>query len=213
MTIFAITLLFYVFLSGLSFLHASRVTDDNVPAASVSEVHDGNAPNIARPPMSLPVSSPTDLSRVISWRKFTNDNSVLDIQLGSDDKGLLLSIVFSDRLCNNSVYNSYFTEADYRDIKAEQLGPDEIVVELSGASLQSRLAKSYDFCRHYFTHFQIPKSGPYRLRITRLRSDYDALRELDGFPRMNIDVIMDENVNHLDRYIPLPCSESNGYWM
>ena len=162
---------------------------------------------------ALPTPAPTQFARISAWRRHTSDKNIMDVRLSSDEKGIMVSIKFIDRTCNHSTYDTYFLPKEMKDIREQQLGPDEIVVELSGASLQSRLAKSIDFCREYFTHFQVPKSGSYRLRITRLRTDYHALRELDEFPKMDIDIIMDESLGHFDQYIPLPCSESNGYWI
>ena len=211
MTIFTFILILvtilYVEGSWLSFLGVGG-GEEHILATSEIEVGVRKNQHLVK---TLPTPSPSHFNK--TWRKHTRDKVVLDIQLESDKRGLLVTITFNDRVCNRTTYDSYFTEAEFKDIMTEQLGPDEIVVELSGASLQSRLAKTYDFCRHYFVHFQVPKSGSYRLRVTRLRSDYHALRQLDEFPKMDIDVIMDEAVNHLDKYIPEPCTESNGYWV
>ena len=65
----------------------------------------------------------------------------------------------SDKSCNHDEYERFFkNETDLRTIFDAKLGPDEIVVQLIGASLQTQIAWSVDFCK-YYAYFQLPQQS------------------------------------------------------
>ena len=67
--------------------------------------------------------------------------------------------------------DKYFNETDKRIVTKARIGPDEILAFLEGVSLQVEVAASENFCNRYHAYFQLPLSGPHRLKIVRLRSD------------------------------------------
>ena len=97
------------------------------------------------------------------------------------------------------------------------IGPDEVIVQLEGTSMQSLVAKSSNFCNSYYSLFQIPREGVYRLKVVRLRKDFLAIKEIDAFPVMDYEVLVDALIPvQLYKHIPTPChkkSPTNGYWI
>ena len=98
------------------------------------------------------------------------------------------------------------------------IGPDEIIVQLEGASVQAKVARlsNKQTCNSYEAIFQVPREGFYRLKVTRLRRNYLASREDTGHvPRIDLEVLLDVEVTKpLDSYMPNPCdSTTTGYWV
>ena len=54
-------------------------------------------------------------------------------------------------------------------LQRQRIGPDEIFIQLEGASIQTVIAHADDFCGKYFAILQVPRSGIYRLKISRTR--------------------------------------------
>ena len=154
-------------------------------------------------------------TRVKRWRITTAKGEVVDVQIekGSDGIKVGMSLVGAP-FCDQNKFASYFNSSELELIHKAELGPMEIIVEVHGASIQTMLAKSSDFCNHYYAVFQIPYTGAYRLKVFRLREDYAALRSIPEFPKMHVDVWIDEWIpNGLEKYVPKPCEGSNGYWV
>ena len=114
----------------------------------------------------------------------------------------------------------YFNTSDIDLLNSNLIGPDEIIVQFEGASLQAAVAKLRDptVCNEYQTLFQVPKTGSYRLKVARLRSNWDAVRGDDLYEDMPmryeliLDTLIDDN---LKMYAPEPCSNNDvtGYWV
>ena len=123
----------------------------------------------------------------------------------------------SDKSCDHDEYERFFkNETDLKTIFDAKLGPDEIVVQLLGASLQTQIAWSIDFCGKYYAYFQVPQQGDYRMKIFRLRQHYYALREIPDFAKMKADVWVDDSLPSVNtRYVPMGCADMNvnGYWV
>ena len=121
----------------------------------------------------------------------------------------------------------YFNESDRKIITKARIGPDEILAFLEGVSLQVEVAASENFCNRYHAYFQLPLSGPHRLKIVRLRTDYTASRNhLPFHPAIDYEVFLDKLIpSEFVQLIPRPCSSFsifdhlyplhaiNGYWM
>ena len=122
-----------------------------------------------------------------------------------------------DKNCDHEEYEHFFkNETDLRTIFDAKLGPDEIVIQLLGASLQTQIAWSIDFCGKYYAYFQVPQQGDYRMKVFRLRQHYYALREIPDFAKMKADVWIDDNIPTITtRYVPTGCTDMNvnGYWV
>ena len=89
-------------------------------------------------------------------------------------------------------------------------------MQLEGNSLQTLIARSEDLCNKYSATFEVPISGRYRLKVSWLRRDYEAIRPIPIFPLMDISVLVDDEVpRHLDVHMPRMCSYEpiNGYWV
>ena len=83
--------------------------------------------------------------------------------------------------------------------------------------MQSLIAKTSNFCSSYYALFQVPREGTYRLKVLRLRSNFMAVKEIDGFPSIVYEVFVDDLVPvKVRKHIPAPChktSPTNGYWI
>lgn len=90
-------------------------------------------------------------------------------------------------------------------IKRHRMGPDEIVIQLEGNTLQSKIAQSIDFCKRYEATFQVPLGGRYFLKVVRLRTNYSAIRYEDEFPAMRYEAILDEELGKIELYTYAKC--------
>jgi hypothetical protein len=111
--------------------------------------------------------------------------------------------------------------ADPKDITMvtdHQIGPDEIVVQLEGNTLQTQIALSTDNCGAYKAVFQVPIGGIHALKVLRLRKNYDAIKYAEVFPKMRYEKFLDEILEQiLAPWAPEPCSletpSVKGYWV
>ena len=107
---------------------------------------------------------------------------------------------------------------DVRLIIGNRIGPDEILVQLEGNTMQTELAESIDSCGDYTVTFQVPLGGNHRLKVLRTRTDYTAVRLDPWFPIMKYEILLDELLlDPIVSYTPFPCTATvpsfNGYWM
>lgn len=84
--------------------------------------------------------------------------------------------------------------------------------------MQSKVARSLDFCNRYEANFQIPVGGAHWLKVVRLRKDYTAVRYINKFPRLNYEIFVDEMIGQdLDALTPNLCTtdtpQESGYWV
>ena len=113
----------------------------------------------------------------------------------------------------------YFTnEDDIKLINSNRIGPDEILVQLEGNTMQTEVAETVDNCGDYTATFQVPLGGHHRLKIIRTRTDYTAVRLDPWFPRMKYEILLDELLlKPIGPYAPFPCIATvpgfNGYWV
>jgi len=149
--------------------------------------------------------------------KWNTDDSKLNetasISFSKESDGY---VVFMKLTKSCSIYHpprEWFNKSDIDMMKQIGVGPDEIIVQLEGPSLQTKVAISQNFCNEYYTIFQLPVSGYYNLKVYRIRKHYEASRCQNKFPKMIYEVFLDTWVQ-LDSYYPKPCVESlNGYWV
>ena len=109
------------------------------------------------------------------WTFETIKRERVKMMFSCEPNGFRVSIYFSKRPCNVDTLNVYrvgFNTTDIPLFQKEKVGPDEIIVQLEGASLQTKIAKCSDMCNDYNAMFQIPQTGQYRLKIIRLRSEW-----------------------------------------
>ena len=93
--------------------------------------------------------------------------------------------------------SQYFDDkTDIELIKDNHIGPDEILVQLEGNTLQSKVARSVNFCNEYDALFQVPVAGRHNLKVVRLRRDFTAVRYDDKFPEMHYEVLLDEEIGN-----------------
>jgi hypothetical protein len=98
---------------------------------------------------------------------------------------------------SSELWELFENSADVELIKQQRIGPDEIVIQLEGNTLQSKIAHSIDFCKRYEAIFQVPLGGRYFLKVIRLRTNYSAIRYDDEFPPMHYEAILDEELGKL----------------
>ena len=158
------------------------------------------------------------------WQSLSSRGDAL-VTLDIVPEGYKVNIEFTKKSCpafrhHNLMYAYNYNVSDIgileELIEKEQVGPDEILVQLEGASLQTLIAKSENFCDKYYAIFQIPTSGQYRLKVNWLRSDYNAIKLIPEYPMMNLDVVVDVRVPvELEAFTPQPCTREpiNGYWI
>jgi len=152
-----------------------------------------------------------------SWEILTFLNETTFISFSRLSNGYKIHIdIF--RVCrNNTVPENLGLDESYAFLmKKQRIGPDEIFVQLEGASMQTILAHSEDFCGKYFAMAQVPRSGSYRLKVIRTRTDYQAVKEIAGFPLIQYEVFIDEMLpTYLSHYMPRPCEYNftKGYWV
>ena len=83
-----------------------------------------------------------------------------------------------NELTGSAIMRRYFNASDIDLLNSNLIGPDEIIIQFEGASLQAAVARlrSPEVCNEYHALFQVPQSGSYRLKVARLRSNWDASR-------------------------------------
>jgi len=114
--------------------------------------------------------------------------------------------------CDISLRERLFNRTALRVLNEKKIGPDEILVQLEGDSIQTYIADSRDFCSDYYTVFQIPVSGLYKLKIIHTRRDYNSVREGAFASDPEYRLLLDKNLgNELDYYVPKGCQA--GYWV
>jgi hypothetical protein len=143
----------------------------------------------------------------------SNVNETAKISLSRNSDGYLVFIKFT-KVCN--LYHpprEWFNATDIQLMKAIGIGPDEIIMQLEGSSLQTKVAISQNFCNEYYQIFQVPLGGLHNLKVYRIRKHYEAARELNKFPKMVYEEFLNVFIE-LPVYYPKPCSDSlNGYWV
>jgi hypothetical protein len=171
---------------------------------------------------SQPVPSPpakttktnVDLSVELPEREWTSTISEgAIIKSGKTNDGYRVDITFN-KVCDLK-YLRNFTNEDLMIFKQEKIGPDEVLVHLEGASIQVQVAKTDDFCSNYYSIFQIPNAGIYRLKVIRLRQNYSAVMDGDFYPEITYEEFLDVKVaDDMPLYAPQPCRiDLNGYWV
>ena len=130
----------------------------------------------------------------------------------------LLRLFKNSKLPCNEIRNYFTDDNDVELINANRIGPDEILVQLEGSTMQTEVAESVDLCGDYSATFQMPLGGHHRLKIFRTRSDYTSVRLDPWFPKMKYEILLDELLlDPLVSYAPYPCSATvpgfNGYWI
>ena len=111
---------------------------------------------------------------------------------------------------------SHFNESDIRLFEEEHIGPDEIIIQFEGASLQAQLALvDSERCNEYYALFQVPMAGAYRLKVARLRSEWNAVKMDAQETNLKYEILIDSVVDdQLAFYSPAPCKQSGqGYWV
>lgn len=159
---------------------------------------------------------PWDAQRLYSWRvkSIFGENVMIDFdQLNNEYR---VSITVATVNCSKA--SDYFRLASDRELLyQERIGPDEIVVQIEGKSLQSLVARSDNFCSKYSVVFSVPLSGSHRLKVTRLRRNYEAVRmDNPSYPPMNLDVFLDVLLPiSLEEYEFPICSldSAHGHWV
>jgi hypothetical protein len=135
------------------------------------------------------------LTELISIRM----NLQVEISLEQGPNGYTVKISF-ERVCGNldKTLSQYFKEPEEINlIRGNGIGPDEIIVQLEGNTLQSKVAKCTDFCKDYEATFQVLVTGRHILKVVRLRTEYTAVRYVNKYPRLQYDVILDEELGIL----------------
>lgn len=67
--------------------------------------------------------------------------------------------------CITSERERYFNQSLLTLLDNENIGPDEIIVQFEGASIQAQVAKvDKNLCNEYYAMFQVPQQGSYRSR-------------------------------------------------
>jgi hypothetical protein len=140
-------------------------------------------------------------------------NESAKISLSRNSEGYLVFIKFT-KVCN--IYHpprEWFNATDVSLMKSIGIGPDEIIIQLEGSSMQTKVAISQNFCNEYYQIFQVPLGGLHNLKVYRLRRHYEAVREQNKFPKMIYEEFLNSFIE-IPVYYPEPCVDSlNGYWV
>ena len=83
---------------------------------------------------------------------------------------------------------------DIELMKKNRIGPDEIIVQLEGNTMQAKVARTINYCNLYDAYFQVPVGGVYFLKIIRLRQDYNAIKYVHEFPAMEYGVLLETSL-------------------
>ena len=99
----------------------------------------------------------------VKEKEWNVDNPEVKIGFKKEGNGYKVTIDFSkDKQCEQGERERIFNSSDLLLMDEYQLGPDEIIVQFEGASLQAEVARTVDNCREYFAMFQVPITGSYR---------------------------------------------------
>lgn len=147
----------------------------------------------------------------------TNKKERVKMMFSCEPNGFKASIYFNKRPCSSDTMNVYragFNASDITTFQNSKIGPDEIIVQLEGASMQSKVARCTDMCNNYEAAFQIVNPGNYRLKIVRLRSEWAAIKDTPKFPMIDYEVFLDTLLPEpLEVYNPQFCGVGNGFWV
>lgn len=150
----------------------------------------------------------------------TNDNENVKVSIADKEEGYFVSVHIMKK-CNDidNILSGYFEKPeDIQLLKDNSIGPDEIIVQLEGNTLQSQVARTVNFCNEYEAVFQVPVAGKHRLKVLRLRKDFTAVRYDDKFPAMTYEILLDEEIDDpLKVKAPKACSSNfprnSGFWV
>ena len=140
------------------------------------------------------------------------------VTISREEAGHLVEIKL-ERQCDPKDWDRYFNVSDQRRLKRLGIGPDEMIVQLEGKSMQTQIARTTDFCSNYYAVFQVPIGGEYRLKVATLRKDFMATRSTPEFPGIKYESIIDSEVPvELNYFVPHACYNSpwgtvSGYWV
>jgi len=167
----------------------------------------------------------TDIGRFVSevpagdivkrWHIKKNTGKDIKVEVVKDGTGLTVKIELLNHKCNVEDYSKHFESAALKMILSQRFGPDEIIIELMGPSLQTKVALTRDFCNNYYASFVVPISGHYRLKVFRTRQHYTALKEIPKFPKITIEFWVDDLISYnLEKYIPGKACDAkfSGLW-
>ena len=133
-----------------------------------------------------------------------NESAAISLSKAPDGYVVFIKL---QRTCN--IYHppkEWFTQETVNLMKENGIGPDEIVVQLEGPSLQTKIALSQNFCNEYYAVFQVPLSGNYNLKVFRIRRHYEGSREQDKFPKMTYEEFLNVFVQ-IESHYPTPCED------
>ena len=133
----------------------------------------------------------------------------------SDEKDSYKVDIVIDRPCErDTLRKEHGSELLQRLMHELKLGPDEIYVQLEGATLQTHIARQDTECGKYQALIQVPFAGKYRLKVFRVRTGYGAVMEArKDFPKINYEVLCDGMVpDRVDETKPY-CPKNFGYWV
>ena len=137
-------------------------------------------------------------------KNHANESVAISLSKAQDGYVVFMKL---QKTCN--IYHppkEWFTPETVNLMKENGIGPDEIVVQLEGPSLQTKIAMSQNFCNEYYAVFQVPLSGNYNLKIFRIRRHYEASREQDKFPKMIYEEFLNVFVQ-IESHYPTPCED------
>jgi hypothetical protein len=105
--------------------------------------------------------SPGGVLRTV-YKTWIRNKALQDVFIVMDqvDVGYRVEITIV-KICDDYKSSEYINESDWSLIQRERIGPDEILVQLEGASLQTVIALSENQCNKYFAVFQVPQRGRY----------------------------------------------------
>ena len=95
---------------------------------------------------------------------------------------------------------SFNDTEDIEMMKKNRIGPDEIIVQLEGNTMQAKVARTTNYCNLYDAFFQVPVGGLYFLKVIRLRQDYTAVKYVHEFPTMEYSVLLETPLCNPHRY-------------
>lgn len=119
-------------------------------------------------------------------------NSIAHVEINHVSDLYQVVIKMSERNCDSDKNVNFLGKSkdEYLSKLQLQQGPDEIVVEIEGISLQSFIP-SYHGCGEYRTSFPITRQGAYHVNIFRTRSNWNGLVEdKEKYEQMTLDSIV-----------------------
>ena len=81
------------------------------------------------------------------------------IRISHDTSGYKVTIELHKDKCDDKLRSEIFNSSDLMLMDEYHLGPDEIIVQFEGASVQAEVARTDDYCREYYAIFQVPITG------------------------------------------------------